>query len=710
MTLFTEIFPVNNDRVPQLTVYTLSISGKKTSGNEIGGKLRFRLQNAFNTHWYWDKEKQYLLTDAPITGENIEGVLKQVWVESDSPLKDLETITLAPDIQPSTQGIADFVAHALLDDVQDGIEAVLAKATQEKEKHSIRLVCKRFGWVVDGQPAVSISVRSELKYKGDLNDFIRENPNDNLIGLHALDKTKPKFGSAMEITEIVGKLGENNRRLQLTGQATTEAMKQIITQAADDALVVRLKGKYSYVADALTLQILNKDYARFDISEKLQIPSNQRAGYVQPIAKIVQKTGLVGSSYSTKSHADLFPQASEMGYSWTLRFADNKIKRLDDFRQIYSTLQAFGPYKPANGKTIRIAIVNTQPGKPLDKFKAMLRQELKDNLGYELTRTPSVAEINLPNPSRPKLEQAINQIATANPRPDIVLGIIPRDYGGADDESDDWTLYDHFKYLTLNHNLPSQVVQPRNADNKWAVHNVILGILAKTGTIPYVLAEPITYADFIVGIDVSRRLKKKQSGTINTAAIAKIFTTNGEFLRYSIREATVEGETIPPQVLRAIFPIDTFGGKTIIIHRDGRLQAEEKAALEKWGSDIGATFYFVDVVKSGTPRIYSIGKDSLPDKATKGSIFKLSDNEALLVSSDYPDTFDATPQPLRIVAHSPFPLDRAIHSVLSLTLLHYGSERPPRLPVTTHYADKISTMASRGIKPAALDGKIPFWL
>ncbi len=212
-----------------------------------------------------------------------------------------------------------------------------------------------------------------------------------------------------------------------------------------------------------------------------------------------------------------------------------------------------------------------------------------------------------------------------------------------------------------------------------------------------------------MGIDVSRRLKKKQSGTINTAAIAKIFTTNGEFLRYSIREATVEGETIPPQVLRAIFPIDTFGNKTIVIHRDGRLQAEEKAALEKWGSDIGATFHFVDVVKSGTPRIYSIGQDG-PDKAPKGSIFKLSDTEALLVSSDYPDTFNATPQPLRIVAHSPFPLDRAIHSVLSLTLLHYGSERPPRLPVTTHYADKISTMASRGIKPAALDGKIPFWL
>ncbi len=65
---------------------------------------------------------------------------------------------------------------------------------------------------------------------------------------------------------------------------------------------------------------------------------------------------------------------------------------------------------------------------------------------------------------------------------------------------------------------------------------------------------------------------------------------------------------------------------------------------------------------------------------------------------------------IRVCTHPPFPLEHALHSVLTLTLLHYGSLRPPRLPVTTHYADKISSMAVKGLRPETLDGEIPFWL
>ena len=58
-----------------------------------------------------------------------------------------------------------------------------------------------------------------------------------------------------------------------------------------------------------------------------------------------------------------------------------------------------------------------------------------------------------------------------------------------------------------------------------------------------------------------------------------------------------------------------------------------------------------------------------------------------------------------LITDSPLSQDK-----LSLTLLHYGSERPPRLPVTTYYADKISSLASRCLGPHATDGNIPFWL
>ena len=87
-----------------------------------------------------------------------------------------------------------------------------------------------------------------------------------------------------------------------------------------------------------------------------------------------------------------------------------------------------------------------------------------------------------------------------------------------------------------------------------------------------------------------------------------------------------------------------------------------------------------------------------------------SETEAFLVSSTFPDSFEATPQPLRVRTYPPFSLVHAVHSALTLTLLHYGSERPPRLPVTTFYADKISKMTSKGLRPKSNDGSIPFWI
>jgi argonaute-like protein implicated in RNA metabolism and viral defense len=93
----------------------------------------------------------------------------------------------------------------------------------------------------------------------------------------------------------------------------------------------------------------------------------------------------------------------------------------------------------------------------------------------------------------------------------------------------------------------------------------------------------------------------------------------------------------------------------------------------------------------------------------RGSAFRLNDYEAFLVSSP-PPFADMTPYPLHIRSEPPFGIEQALHSVLSLTLLHFGSLRTPRLPVTIHYSDEIAGLALQGIKPKNLEGTLPFWL
>ena len=463
-----------------------------------------------------------------------------------------------------------------------------------------------------------------------------------------------------------------------------------------DELIVRVAGKYDYVVSALKIKIHNADYARFKINEKLQIEAAQRVEYITSVASIIQGSGLVGRAYSTKTHEHLFLSGNDIGYNPRLKIGNGEIISPDS---IFPSLKKFGLYKPTSNKKIRIAILNASPRTSLDQFKGRLRNALSENLQYDLKLA---IHKDISKTSREFIEPAIEEIAQKNP--DIILGIIPSpDFG-----TDEWTPYDEFKHLTLKKDLQSQVVQPINLNNPYIVENVVLGILAKTGNIPYILAEPITYADLVVGLDVARQKKRNRPGTMNSAGVARIYFSNGELMQYNIREAMLEGEIIPPHILQDIFPQTEFAEKEILIHRDGDLPDAEKTALIEWGNQIGATFYFVEVIKSGTPRLYESQNKKIV-KPSKGNIFKFSETEALLVSSEFPAGFKATPQPVRVRTHPPFPLEHALHSVLSLTLLHYGSIRCPRLPVTIHYADKICSMAAKGLKPESRDGTIPFW-
>ncbi|MDE0010358.1 MAG: Piwi domain-containing protein [Candidatus Poribacteria bacterium] len=698
LTIFTEIFPVQLEALPNLTLYQLKVSGA-IALDEIGGKVCYRLQTKFGGHWKWDKEKEYVITDSPQDEPAIKQILQEIWETSDEEnvLRSLENIEVFRNDTASTQGVANFVARSLQDDFSQTIDKALAKHRREAKTHYVNLKSRLRGWVIDNHPAVSVSITSELESKIDLKTYLAADTHtDRLKGLNVTDKTKP-FQTSMPITGIVGRLGENDTRDRLLAFKPPIEMKHLIEQAPNDELVVKVAGKYDYVVSALKIKIHNADYARFKINEKLQIEAAQRVKYITSVASIIQESSLVDSAYAENKYKHLFLNTDDIGYNPKLRIGSDKITTPN---AVLHSLKEFGLYKSAPNKQIRIAILNASPQTSLDQLRKHLRNELDKQLGYELIQATKQESSST---SREFIESAIEKIAEKDP--DIILGIIPT----PSFDTDDWTPYDDFKQLTLERDLQSQVIQPHNVDNYHIIGNVVLGILAKTGNLPYVLADPITYADLVVGLDVARQKKRNLPGTINSAGMARIYFANGELMRYNIRETMLEGETIPPRILRNIFPQKEFTEKKILIHRDGILPESEREALTEWGNQIGATFYFVEVIKSGTPRLYASQNGKIV-KAPKGSILKLSETEALLVSSEFPAGFRATPQPIRVRTYPPFSLKHALHSVLSLTLLHYGSLRQPRLPVTTHYADKISSMAVKGLKPKTLDGAIPFWL
>jgi len=101
------------------------------------------------------------------------------------------------------------------------------------------------------------------------------------------------------------------------------------------------------------------------------------------------------------------------------------------------------------------------------------------------------------------------------------------------------------------------------------------------------------------------------------------------------------------------------------------------------------------------------------DQTGKQTIFYLDEQTAFIVTSPPPafkNIAKTTAQPLKIRNLSTLSLKQALLSVISLTLLHYGSVRPPRLPVSTHASDKIAGFYLRDIRPHQTKGDKPFWL
>jgi hypothetical protein len=190
-----------------------------------------------------------------------------------------------------------------------------------------------------------------------------------------------------------------------------------------------------------------------------------------------------------------------------------------------------------------------------------------------------------------------------------------------------------------------------------------------------------------------------------------VYKGDGEFVRYAVRDLTTSDEAPPYVLVRDLFPQKDYSGKRVMIHHDNGLDPDLVQALAVWGKAIKTAFYPVEVYRFGAPRVYALddGKICQPPW---GSAFKLNDSEALLVST-VPEA-NITPQPLRVrtvsAGQPPLPIERALRSVLVWTLLAYGADRRPKLPVTVINTDQLAGWLRKGNTLGAGEGVVPFWL
>lgn len=702
--LLSELYPVLTSSLEML--FGWRIDANPQDAALVGWKMAYRLSRLAGGHWIWSGS--HLVTDANVTRLKIESALHTIWADSSAFFGNVRSLELDSEWQPTPNVIADFVALGLCADLEWNIRSYLSryqriiKNAKVERDHAIQ------GWSVRDIPAISLSISSHIISDWTLRDYVKSLANpDGIKGLMVKDSTSSYKG---EITQIVGSLAQHRGRL--IGISKRDKMKQLLRDAPDDDLVVRVQAGYNegydYIASTLQIVVRTKDYERLYINGQealsaLQIKPEDRLAIVRDIAKLVQSRNWIDRyPFSSTSAPTHFLNSADIGFSPKARLGDGYVCACDP-KSVLGALGSHPPYKRASeiagSLPIRIGILNLiGDDQSIPAYLNLIRQRLYD-VKYSVKFTTAQRPAN---GSQSKLEQAIGDLILSKPH--IVMVLLP---GVANREEED-SLYNRIKAASVQRDLPSQVIYGNTLQNQYAVDNIVLGILAKIGNIPYVLAERIQYADLIAGIDIARERAKRRSGSVNIAAMTRIYSSEGDFIRYILDDTPIEGETLNAVTIRKLFPADHFAGRKAIIHRDGLFRGDESKHFKQWGDEIGTQFHLVEVIKSGAPRLFyrQNGKISSPQK---GDSFVLNDLEAILVSS-LPAHKNSTPKPLVIRTDGSLRIEEALHSVLSMTMLHFGSLRSPRLPVTIHYSDRIGYLALRGIKPKSRIGIKPYWV
>ncbi|GAB4307505.1 MAG: hypothetical protein Kow00117_00690 [Phototrophicales bacterium] len=695
--LFIEVFPIIDP--PPIIAYTIEAEPADVI-DQIGRRVVMHLRRLFPGAWHWFNKR--ILTDQ-ITLNPMELVIAGDALKAD--ISGLQGINIQAEHDIAPQAIAEFIVRTRLPQLNTAMQQALNRFNERIRQARIEREHKLQAWAVSDQPALSISIASRLIYYQTVQQFIKDEPddlniiNDQLSGLWVTDGI-----IRGEIIRVVGQMKDH--RARLLELAHDDDQHALVLHTPDNEWLIQVKvgrEEAEFLASTLHLIVRLQQLGRFNVDAKLatqmlQMQPKTRALQVRAVSDVVKNAGLIGNAYNSRAAPDHFASAD---FEMNIRFADNRVRPFN-IETVSTDFLKCGTYR-LKKQHVRVCVVNTLQFKIEDFIEAMQRL-LKKNFTFEIE---VIRERRVRVLSPNNLENAIRVVEKDDP--DIILAFFPDEHESSDDDDIDANAA-LLKSLTLGRALPTHIIHETTLNDPEAMPSIIMAILGKTGSTPFVLTEPIESADYVVGLDVIRQLHKPSNQT-RLIAIARIYQSDGEFLRYVVRDILQDDSKLPYVLMRDLFPQKVFSGKRIVIHHTDKLEDDLIAALGIWGTAIQAMFYPVEIIRFGAPRLYATSDKGIT-QPTWGSAFRFSETEAVVISS-LPQV-DITPQPLHIRAvlanDKPLPINEALRGVLVWTLLAYGAERLPKLPVTVINTDQLSYWLKKGNRFNQMEGDVPFWL
>lgn len=696
--LLIELFPIETQRAPRLTAYAVAFEDE-AAAQRAGKPLARRLTRSFSGRWVWSNFR--LLTDTPASAAQLAISLDVMRHDAPDLYGTLQDITEDNAWSLSPQALADFVADGVLRPLRREMKNVLSdKGARLQNGYVLRE--PRVGvWTVGSQPTLSLSIRSHLLHDRNLQQVMTtlDTP-DDALGTPVLDRT-PRMVTGV-VDSIIGTMRDERERL--IQQTNSDALQKYLRGLPDDEYVVQVitdngTDTDEYPASALRVVIPVDDpaaFTRYEVlpaqaAQALALPSDERVRLVTEVSKVLKHKGIIGNAYNSRTDPAYFAALDTLP---EMEFANGRVRPFEPQRIARNFLD-YGIYRMADrfaDAPIRMALINTLDDPLVGDFVEAMRRQIERDVeaSFEVIRERNVRVVSEAN-----IASAVRAVDKEDP--DIVLAFFPDEADGGD------YLAEYLTSLTLSKGIASHAVYERTMHDPDAMPAVVMGLLAKTGNAPYVLAEPLDYADVVVGLDVVR---ESLSWGDRVVAMTRIYRADGSFREYRMHDIELDtGEAVPFVVFQTLFPEEIFGGRRILVHHDGVLPDDIVHKLQRWATVLDATMYPVEILRDVAPHFYAL-TDPIRT-ADWGSVFRLNDDAMFAVTSLLPEN-NARPLLVR-VPDSSLTIDHAVHSVLIWTLLHY-TPHGHTLPVSIKRADDMAQWLARGMLPERTQGAIPFWL
>ena len=609
----SEIFPLVHSQLNSAG-FRLSPTVDRKLGNSLGWHFSKYFPNIVVV---WEQGSFWILAQSQTqipTSENWKQALEQIQNRYSDKFGDRTYfIRWIDEPVPNALTIAQLAVRVLQINCRFSSSMVTSK-----NQITIKRECRFWAETVEisdrETAAICFTPKTTFLYAETLDYFLKHHPFRNepaklLTGLLVRDIDS---NSTATILELNGTIEE--QRAKLLQKALGAISREKLQTAPDDEPVVSVQfGKnshpYDYAMAALRPCVTSKTASKFNV-EYGSLLKHTKIKYVERqklLSHYKQDADKVLSSYGFEFNAKCVNSIDNPDWFWTpetkledtlLLFGNGvkcpKSKTLRGLSQggVYSR---HDNYKDIN-RPIRLAILNFTSLKDKPFFVALEQQLRQYKFKLHLTRE-NIKSTSLQGLSeieaKAKIQILVDEVVTVPP--DLVLVFLPQSDRGKDD-SDGNSIYAWVYSRLLRRKIASQIIYENTMRGqlKYVLNQVVPGVLAKLGNLPFVLAEPLSIADYFIGLDISRRSKKNGRGSINACACVRLYGKQGEFIRYQIAsDSTTEGEEIPAKALQDFLPSKDFKNKTVLIYRDGLFRGQEVETIIAWGKAISAQFILV---------------------------------------------------------------------------------------------------------------------